>query len=72
MVELTAVAFRWLYERIIDLYDCGGAWEQAIACSKELQQQHETQSFDFTRVKAELVRQGTLFSKLADEERSPR
>ncbi|GAA5959558.1 hypothetical protein JCM3765_002370 [Sporobolomyces pararoseus] len=58
-----------LYMRILDHLGRGKAWESAIALSKELQHEYETNAFNYPRLSELLSLQAELYAGIATSDR---
>ncbi|SCV71622.1 BQ2448_3210 [Microbotryum intermedium] len=58
-----------LYMRILEHMSKGKAWETALALCKELQQQYETQNFNYARLSELLILQSELYASIIKGDR---
>jgi hypothetical protein len=59
-----------LYEKIIDAYDKGGAFERALEVSKELAEKYETAIFDYKKLSELLKKRASLLDKIVSGQRT--
>ncbi|MED6282036.1 Dedicator of cytokinesis protein 1, partial [Characodon lateralis] len=53
-----------LYQEIINYFDKGKMWEEAIILSKELAEQYENEMFDFEQLSASLRKQAQFYENI--------
>uniref|UniRef100_M4APV2 Dedicator of cytokinesis 1 n=1 Tax=Xiphophorus maculatus TaxID=8083 RepID=M4APV2_XIPMA len=53
-----------LYQEIINYFDKGKMWEEAIVLSKELAEQYENEMFDFEQLSASLRKQAQFYENI--------
>jgi len=58
-----------LYEKIIDAFDKGGAFERALEASKELAEKYETSIFDYKKLSGLLKKRASLLDKILSGQR---